>query len=381
MNKNFFLMFIAVGMSLFTACSDDEGKKGPFGDDEVLSGEITQNVTLKSGQTYKLDGVYRVKNGATLTIEPGVTIVAQYDEIVDYILVEQGGKINAIGSASNPIVMTSDRKSPGAWGGIHICGRAHTNVEGGVGYSEVGNARYGGNDDSDNSGTLRYVRVEYTGYTFDEEHEANGISFYGVGNGTTVDHCEAYKGSDDGFEFFGGSVNISNMVVVNCSDDSFDWTEGWNGTGTNLMAYQENISTLGYECDCLIEADNNGTNNEASPVAHPKLSNLLLVGNGENGHGVRLREGTQVTMNNARICGKSMPLTVETLLTENALKNGTSSLSNITISAALVSNENVYTNNDFLAGLGNSVNTNLSFASLSDVIEACDWIEGNWVKE
>ena len=102
---------------------------------------------------------------------------------MDYILVKQGAKINAIGTADNPIVMTAELEEAGAWGGIHICGRAHTNAEGGVGSSEIGNATYGGTDDSDNSGTLRYIRLEYTGYAFDEEHEANGISFYGVGNG------------------------------------------------------------------------------------------------------------------------------------------------------------------------------------------------------
>ena len=142
---------------------------------------------------------------------------------MDYILIEQGAKINAVGTAEAPIVMTSEREEAGAWGGIHICGRAHTNAMGG-GYSEIGNSPYGGDVEDDNSGVLQYVRVEYTGYAFDEEHEANGISFYGVGNGTTVDHCQAYKGSDDGFEFFGGSVNVSDMVVVSCSDDSFDWT-------------------------------------------------------------------------------------------------------------------------------------------------------------
>ena len=344
-----------------------------------LQGELNENVTLAAGNTYYLNGQYKVLAGATLNIEEGVTLIARYDEIVDYILIEQGAKINAVGTADAPIVMTSEREEAGAWGGIHICGRAHTNAMGG-GYSEIGNSPYGGDVEDDNSGVLQYVRVEYTGYAFDEEHEANGISFYGVGNGTTVDHCQAYKGSDDGFEFFGGSVNVSDMVVVSCSDDSFDWTEGWNGTGTNLMAYQEAESSLGYACDCLIEADNNGDDNAATPVAHPNLSNLLLVGNGADGRGVRLREGTQVTIDNAQICGKTMPLTVETELTENALLDGTSSLTNITISADFVSAEGIYTADNFLAGEGNSVDASLSFASLNDVIAACDWIEGSWVK-
>ena len=97
---------------------------------------------------------------------------------------------------------------------------------------------------------MRYVRVEYTGFAFDEEHEANGITFYCVGNGTTVEYCQAYRGSDDGFEWFGGSVNVKYLVSTDCSDDSFDWTEGWNGKAQFLVAYQSPKDELGYDCDC-----------------------------------------------------------------------------------------------------------------------------------
>ena len=238
----------------------------------------------------------------------------------------------------------------------------------------------GGNDDADNSGTLQYIRLEYTGFAFDEEHEANGISFYGVGNGTIVDHCQAYKGSDDGFEFFGGSVNVSNLVAVSCSDDSFDWTEGWNGKGTNLVAYQEAESTLGYDCDCLMECDNNGSNNAATPVAHPVLKNLILVGNGGSKQGIRLRAGTEVEIDNAKVCGKGQPLTVETALTENALKNGTSKLTNITLTSELSSKEGIYTHADFIAVTSNKVDANLSYSSFEDIRKECSWMNGSWVK-
>lgn len=195
--------------------------------EEILQGELTANKTLLKNKVYALSGEYIVKTGATLTIEEGVKIVAMTDdESVDYILVQQGAKIEAVGTKENPIIMTSDKKESGAWGGLHICGKAHTNAEGGTGKSEIGDAAYGGSADNDNSGTLKYIRLENTGYALDSEHEANGISFYGVGNGTTVEYVQAYNGSDDGFEFFGGSVDVKHMVVTNCSDDSFDWTEG-----------------------------------------------------------------------------------------------------------------------------------------------------------
>lgn len=363
-NWKFATMALIAGVSLFaTSCSSDEdpvNNPGDGGEDTyVLDSDITENVTLETGKTYTLNGGVHVKSGATLTIQPGVTIVAQHDETVDYILIEQGAKIDAQGTASQPIVMTSEKKEAGAWGGLHICGYAHTNN--GSGKSEIGNAPYGGNNDADNSGTLKYIRLEYTGYAFDEEHEANGVSFYGVGNGTTVEHLQAYQGSDDGFEFFGGSVNVKYMVVTSCSDDSFDWTEGWNGKAQFLVAYQEGESSLGYACDCLMECDNNGTNNAATPVAHPTIANATLIGNGGDAQGVRLRAGTQVELYNTIITGKGKPLTVETNETENALKDGTSKLEYVAISGELSSKQGIYTNVDFAQATGNLTNQEFSW--------------------
>ena len=363
-NWTFATMALIAGVSLFaTSCSSDEdpvNNPGDGGEDTyVLDSDITENVTLETGKTYTLNGGVHVKSGATLTIQPGVTIVAQHDETVDYILIEQGAKIDAQGTAAQPIVMTSEKKEAGAWGGLHICGYAHTNN--GSGKSEIGNAPYGGNNDADNSGTLKYIRLEYTGYAFDEEHEANGVSFYGVGNGTTVEHLQAYQGSDDGFEFFGGSVNVKYMVVTSCSDDSFDWTEGWNGKAQFLVAYQEGESSLGYACDCLMECDNNGTNNAATPVAHPTIANATLIGNGGDAQGVRLRAGTQVELYNTIITGKGKPLTVETNETENALKDGTSKLEYVAISGELSSKQGIYTNVDFAQATGNLTNQEFSW--------------------
>ena len=375
-------MAFAASMTLFTACTDNnEPGNGDGGEDNKyeLTKDIESDTELEAGKTYTLSGGIHVKNDATLKIPAGVTIIAKHDDVVDYILIEQGAKIDAQGTASNPIVMTSEKKEPGAWGGIHICGYAHTNAEGGTGSSEIGGAPYGGNNDADNSGTLRYVRVEYTGFAFDEEHEANGITFYGVGNGTTVEYCQAYMGSDDGFEWFGGSVNVKYLVSTDCSDDSFDWTEGWNGKGTDLVAYQEAKATLGYDCDCLIEADNNENDNAATPVSHPVLKNLILAGNGESKQGIRLRRGTQADIDNAKVCGKGQPLVVESALTNASLKNGTSRLTNMTVTAALKSDGD-YTNDDFTAVTSNKVDATLSYASFDAIKAACDWMKGNWIK-
>ena len=357
---------VIASMAFATACNNTDNKpddttlKGEIPTGTTLTGNITANATLTSGSSYKLSGGLHVKAGNTLTIEPGVTIVAVDDDAPDYILIEQGAKIDAQGTASNPIVMTSELKKSGAWGGIHICGRAHTNAGEGV-LSEIGNAPYGGSDDSDNSGTLRYIRLEYTGFALDEEHEANGISFYGVGNGTTVEYVQAYKGSDDGFEFFGGSVNVKHMVVTDCTDDSFDWTEGWNGRGQFLVAYQSGEE----ECDCLMECDNNGNNFDATPVAHPILSNLTLVGDNSanNTRGIRLRAGTQAEIYNSIITGKAKCITLETEQTEQALLSGTSKLQHIAMSSDLDSENGIYTAEMFAAATGNSTDYVIALAT------------------
>ena len=380
MIKNFiFCGIVAILTCAMVACDGNKpGNGNNVQNGSTLSGTLTSDVTLSKGNTYYLRGEYIVPDGITLNIEEGVTIISVYDDVVDYILVKQGGKINAVGTADAPIVMTSEKEEPGAWGGIHICGYARTNAEGGTGSSEIGGAPYGGTDDNDNSGRLSYVRVEYTGYAFDEEHEANGITFYAVGSGTQVDHCEAYKGSDDGFEWFGGAVNVSYMVSKNCSDDSFDWTEGWSGSANYLVAYQENSETLGYDCDCLIEADNNENNYVATPTSHPIITNATLVGNGGSKQGIRLRRGTQAVISNVIVCGKGLPLSVESSETEQALVDGISSIKNTTISAEVKSEKGIYTNDTFVAD-GNTVDASLSL-SYDDILALNTWMKGAWVK-
>ena len=350
-------MVLCASMTAFTACSDDDENGSGGGSTSapsLLSGYVTSDMTLEAGKSYTLSGALQVKAPATLTIEPGVTITAVDDEQVDYILIEKGAKIDAQGTAEQPIVMTSEQHEDGAWGGLHICGNAPINS--GSGVSEIGNASYGGDDPADNSGTLKYVRLEYTGYAFDADHESNGISFYGVGNGTQVSYVQAYMGADDGLEFFGGTVNVDHCVVVDCTDDSYDWTEGWSGTGRYLVAYQTDPT-----CDCLIEADNSENNPMLSPISHPVLSNLTLVGNnGNEPNGVLLRRGTQVEISNAQITGKANAVRVESAETETALANGTSKLTNVAISGELSSENGTYTNAAFVAA-GNLANQTFSF--------------------
>ena len=380
--NTWFMAALMMGAFGLSACSDDdndgnnddgkdeEGSEIVMENNSTLSGNITngQTVTLSQGYNFSLNGEYIVEEGGTLIIEPGVTITALSDDgVTDYILVEQGGRIEAEGTAAAPIIMTAENEEPGAWGGVHICGRAPINI-GETGLSEVGNSPYGGTDANDNSGVLRYIRIEYAGHQFTPDQECNGFTFYGVGAGTTIDHLEAYKGSDDGFEWFGGTVNVRYLLSISNSDDSFDWTEGWRGYGQFMVAYQDDEEALGYPCDCLIEADNHSNNPLNTPFSCPTLMNLTLIGSDSEGQtrGVRLRAGTHVRLYNAIVTGKSNNLTTETQETETALVSGESVLNYIAISGDVnCSGAGGYSSAIFCdAANNNLINQTFSFTNL-----------------
>lgn len=294
--QNFIYLFaILFGISTtFVSCDEKNPDPDPTPDATGLTGTISEDMTIS--EDVFLEGAVTVEDGVTLKINKGVTIVAKANDL-SYLLIKQGGKLIAEGTADEPIVFTATSQEAGAWGGLHICGKAPIN-SGATGLSEIGNATYGGDDDGDSSGSLKFVRVEYSGTILDAEHEANGISFYGVGKGTTVDNIEVYIGADDGIEFFGGTVEISHVKVYGVGDDSFDWTEGWSGKGQYLTAIQTPGGDRG------IEGDNLGSDNTATPFANPTLSQVTLIGDGEGeGYGMKLREGTKGKIYNFIVSG------------------------------------------------------------------------------
>lgn len=268
------LLFSLLALSLtFVSCSKDEETT----EDVVvpatgtISGDITGNVNYAYGN-YKLQGVVRVKSGATLTIAAGSTITIDKTVSVDNgLIVENGGKVNFIGTADQPIVFTELSKVPGSWSGIMLVGDAPIKAAGAAttALSEDGsNITYGGSDDTDNSGTLKYVRVEYAGKKIaDGAKETNSFTFYSVGSGTTLDHLVAYKGADDGYEFFGGTVSMTNSLSYGNFDDAFDWQDGWNGQlNSNWTAIQVGKGNFGME----IEASSNNN------TFMPKISGITL---------------------------------------------------------------------------------------------------------
>lgn len=270
---------------------------------EVKSGE---KVTLDATKVYKLTGSVVVKDGGQLIIPAGTRIESTGGTSA-YITIEQGGKIFANGTATAPIVFTSPTKTPGSWGGIVIAGKAPIN-KGTTASAEVGNATYGGTLGDDSSGSMTYVRIEYAGAIYTGEKEFNGLSLFGVGNGTTINNISLLYGADDGIEFFGGTVNVSNIISAGNEDDAFDWTEGWNGTATNIYTKRRDngIGNRG------IEADNNTENNNANPRSNPTIKNATFIGgNSGEADGIKLRVGTYATIDNVVLANWTTGINVE----------------------------------------------------------------------
>lgn len=254
------LMMIAAMLIpvILTSCSsDDATDKDPIVDNE-LSGSIKGTKTLDASVEYLLTGPVIVEEGGVLNIPAGTVIKAQKG-FNSYVLVLQGGKINAKGTAIAPITFTADiaNAQQGYWGGLIINGKAPL-AGGEKGSIEVNTSfLYGGDVTNDNSGELTYVKLEYTGARSSADVEHNGLTLNGVGNGTKIENIYIPNSSDDGIEFFGGSVNVKNLLVVNSDDDMFDFTQGYTGTLENAYGIWEKGYTSSESDPRGIEADGN----------------------------------------------------------------------------------------------------------------------------
>lgn len=265
----FSLAFIA---TIFTGCStdDDESSTPIVPVVGEITGDLTANKTYAYGN-YTLKGIVKIQSGVTITFDAGSTITSDATSGVDALVVLNGGKLIMNGTAAEPIVMTELSKTPGSWGGIIMYGDAPIVGAAGVATatSEDGLALpYGGTNGMHNGGSLKYVRVEYAGKKItDGTSEMNGFSFYSVGSGTTLENLVSYKGADDGYEFYGGTVNLKNAISYGNFDDSFDWQDGWRGQeSTNWYAYQTGTGNFGMEIEC--KSFNN--------AFFPKVTNITL---------------------------------------------------------------------------------------------------------
>ena len=296
---------VAMATTAFTSCGNDDpqpetpptaGQQEPIGTDGIIKiydnilfadntiGNGDQEVIFKGKQTlkrgtYSLKGWVYVADGAELTIEAG-TIIKGDKETKAALIVEPGAKIYAEGTATAPIVFTSaqpaGQRRPGDWGGLIICGRARNNqnkmqIEGGP------RTKHGGDNDADNSGVLKYVRVEFAGYPFERDKEINGITFGSVGSGTTVDYLQVSYSNDDSFEWFGGTVNCKHLVAFRGWDDDFDTDNGFSGHVQYAFAVRDSRIADTSQSNGF-ESDNCADGAQVAPYTTAVFSNVTFIG-------------------------------------------------------------------------------------------------------
>lgn len=333
---------LAAGTTTITSCGKDPVEPTtpvtPTTTRE-LTGTLTENKTLTNDGVWTLKGYVYVPEGITLTIPAGTIIKSDIVE-KGALIIERGGKIMAEGTASSPIVFTSGQpkgqRRPGDWGGIIILGKAKTNrtseptIEGGV------DRKYGGNDDADNSGILKYVRIEFAGIAASPGSEINGLTLGAVGSNTVLENIMVSYGNDDAYEFFGGKVNAKNLIAFATSDDDFDFDFGYTGNiQFGLSVKHPQYADMG-DASNGIECDNDGTGTTSTPFTHPHLSNFTFIGpngraNTQANHNFanRWRRSTHLTLRNSVMIGHQKGgFSIESSETATALNNGTSEFKN-----------------------------------------------------
>lgn len=332
------VMTMAIAALTTTGCKKDDddanGTTTPTGTTIEISGNITTNTTFYAINKYILKGFVYVKDGVILTVEPG-TIIKGDKATKGALIIERGAQILAVGTENKPIVFTSSQpagsRSYGDWGGIIICGRAPINIPGGEGTVEGGtNALYGGNNPADNSGKMKYVRIEFSGIAFQPNQEINGLTMGGVGSGTEISHIQVSYCGDDSYEWFGGSVNAKNMIAFRSWDDDFDTDNGYSGSiQFGLVLRDKDIADQSGSNG--FESDNDGQGTTATPNTKAIFSNISVFGPMDDAsttinslfkRGAHLRRNTQTSIYNSLIAGFPTGLYIDGSATEtNAAAN------------------------------------------------------------
>ncbi|MGJ1204438.1 hypothetical protein [Sphingobacterium lactis] len=332
-----------------------------------ISGAITSNTTWTADKVYELSGIVTVKNGATLTIQAGTYIKSSVNVAGSaangVLVISKGAKLNALGEASKPIVFTSrylldgnnsTLGKPGDFGGLIVLGRARINDPAGTklieGLPDTQDYYYGSNSDANNgesSGTIKYVRIEFGGYILKTDVEVNGLTLGGVGSGTTLNNVQVSWGLDDGFEFFGGRVNASDLISFSNDDDQFDFDLGYQGTISNSISIANKVSThsaSGTNSDSNgAEIDNHPSNFAALPKTIPTFNNVRIIGTeDENGikapgfkSGILVRRGAELSLNSSIITGYKTGLHIHTDATPAQTVVSESKIHGFTLSATI----------------------------------------------
>ena len=305
----------------------------------TVSTDITTNTTWSG--VIKLQNKVYVKNGATLTILPGTIIRGDY-ATQGTLIVTRGSKLIADGEQFNPIVFTSNnpiqQRNGGDWGGVIILGNAINNQPGGVanieGLTATNFTQHGGTNDNDDSGVIRFVRIEFAGIPLEPNKEINGITFGSVGNQTLVDYIQVSYSADDSFEWFGGTVNCKHLIAYSSIDDDFDTDFGYRGNVQfGLSIRNENLSDAPGDSNCF-ESDNDSQGSVAQPLTAPIFSNFTIIGAKANGtvslpigekfeKAFRLRRNTATSVFNTIVTGWEKGLSIEGLPVEDNILGDT----------------------------------------------------------
>lgn len=337
------ILFMATALLVITGCRKIEMDGGttinpnpaptPGVENTILEGRIKVNTTLKANYTYKLRGLVYVTEGAILTIEPGTKIVGELNK-AGGLVITRGSKIIADGTADKPIVFTSESPNPqrGDWSGVVLLGQAPTNasfngqtgvgeIEGGINNAD-GLGLYGlgsSSNPADNSGILRYVRIEYAGYAFLPDKEINGLTFGGVGNGTVVDYVQVSYANDDSFEWFGGTVNCKHMISFRTLDDDFDTDNGFQGKVQFGIALRDSAVADISKSEAF-ESDNDANGSTLLPQTNAVFSNMTVLGpkaqlNNKGNSlflcGAQIRRNSSISIMNSIIAGWPQGLLID----------------------------------------------------------------------
>ncbi len=334
------LLFIVAALVTFSCSRDLGGDVAPINipSTTTLSGNISVTTTLTADKEWTLKGYVYVTDGATLIIQPGTVIKSDISE-KGALCIERGAKIQAEGTAAKPIVFTSGRpageRAPGDWGGIVILGRAKTNrtseptIEGGIGRA------YGGSNDEDNSGVMKYVRIEYAGIAALPNSEINALTLGAVGSKTIIENVQTIYANDDAFEFFGGTVSPKYLYAYATADDDYDFDFGFTGKVSFSISRRDPQFVDTGDAGNGIECDNDGTGSSATPFTRPVLDNLVLIGPNDpaalSNHNLamRWRRATQFEVSNSTFIGYMKGgFSLESNETAQAYKDGKSIFKN-----------------------------------------------------
>ncbi len=320
MKKLSYLVISILALSFATSCGNDDDNAiitdddGPTGDVILKSGLIVANETWTANNIYVLSGKVVVDDGVTLTIDKGTIIKGAQGQgsLASALVIDQGGKLIADGTAAEPIIFTSildniqvgqkagtnlTIANNGLWGGIIVLGRAPISVSGDVETKQIEGipatdsfGQYGGNIPNDNSGIFRYISIRHGGITIGSDNEINGLTLGGVGSGTVIDHIEVVANQDDAVEWFGGTVNVTNVLTYAQGDDALDADQAWSGTMDNALII------MGIDSDSALELD--GPEGSAATEAGYTIKNVTMIGAGTSSRYADLRDGLIANMEN-----------------------------------------------------------------------------------